>query len=192
MAELLATLAQFKTYKSIPTANTKEDDSITQMLYASSEFVSQYCQRTFINFDEELIEYHDGSDRDKVHLNEFPIVDLLFEYSSDGGKTYTEATEFTEYFVGEDYITSGKLGLPLYNPTISHNAIKLTYTAGYEDLPLDLVQAVMDITEYFRTTQYNPKSSHAADMVERGNSDYNSTKLPSHILRVLSNYRRIV
>jgi len=191
MGTPLATLAQFKTYKGIPTANTKEDAAITQILEASSDYIKEYCQRTFIdNFDEEVIEYHDGSYDERIYVEEYPIIDLIYEYSEDGGATYTEGTEFTDYFKGGDYISSGTTAA-LYNPTISHNAIKLTYTAGFEDIPAELMQATLDLTEYFRKTEYNPKSSQGASMVERGNNDYSGTFLPAHIHRVLSNYRTI-
>ena len=193
MGTTLATLSQFKTYKRISTLNTKEDAMLTQILEASSDFIKQYCQRTFVdNFDEELIEYHDGSEDSRVYVAEYPIVDLIFEYSEDGGKTYTLATEFIDYFKGGDYISSGTI-VPVYNPIVSHNAIKLTYTAGYEELPADLVQATLDLTEYFRKTEYNPKSSLGTNMVEHSNKDgADITKLPAHIFRVLSNYRSIV
>lgn len=192
MGTPLATLAQFKTYKRIAPTNDAEDAVITQLLEASSEYIKEYCQRTFIDhFDEELIEYHDGSEDNRVYVKEYPIVDLIFEYSNDGGATYTLATEFTDYFKGGDYITSGTT-VPLYNPIVSHNAIKLTFTAGFEEIPADLNQATMDLTEYFRKTEYNPKSSLGTNMVEHSNKDgADITKLPAHIFRVLSNYRNI-
>lgn len=193
MGEPLATLSQFKTYKNISTANTKEDAELVQLLQSTSDYIKEYCGRSFNDYiDEEKIEYHNGSTDERIYAKEFPIIDLVFEYSDDGGQTYTLGTEFTDYYKGGDHITSGIVGTPLYNPLISHNAIKLTYTAGFEDLPTELTQAAMDLTEYFRKTEYNPKSSHGSEMVERGNNDYVSTKLPSHILRVLSNYREMV
>lgn len=192
MGEALATLAQYKTYKKIPTTNINEDASLTQMLNASSAFIKEYCQRSFIDyFDEEKIEYRDGSDYEKLYVKEYPINSLIFEYSEDGGQTYTLATEFIDFYIGGDYISSGSTA-PLWNPLISHRAIKLTYTAGFEELPADLVQATMDLTEYFRKTEYNPKSSMGTNMVEHSNKDgADITKLPAHIFRVLSNYRTI-
>jgi hypothetical protein len=189
----LATLAQFKTYKDIDSDNTKEDDSITQMLAAASSYIKQYCGRDFNN-DEEIIEYFDASDATKVFLSEYPIIDITsVEFSSDGGQNYTLGTLGTDYFVGEDYITSGTFN-PLYDSTsFIHDAIKVTYTAGFEDLPADITQACMDLTEYFRKTEYNPKSSLGTNMVERSNKDgADITQLPAHIYRVLLNYRNVV
>lgn len=192
MGEPLATVSEFKVYKSIPSSNIKEDEIIEQLIQSTSDYIKEYCGRSFNDYiSTDKIEYHDGSLDSKVFVKEFPIIDLVCEFSSDGGQTYTLGTEFSDYYKGGDYITSGTTS-PLYNPSISHSAIKLTYTAGFDELPADLIQATMDLTEYFRKTEYNPKSSHGSEMVERGNNDYMSTKLPSHILRVLSNYREMV
>ncbi len=187
----LATLAEFKIYKTIPSTNTKEDENITLLLAAASEFIKEYCGRTFIdNFDEDIEVYIKGSEDHTVYLSEYPIVSAIVEFSQDGGQTYTEGTEYSEYYVGDSYITSGD-GTPLQNPIISHNAIKITYTGGYEEVPSDLHIACLDLVEYYRSTEYNPKSSLGTNMVERSTADYYGTKLPGHIFRVLSNYRDI-
>lgn len=193
MGTPLATLAQFKTYKSIPIGNTKEDAMISQILASASDYIKEYCQRSFNDYvDDDLIEYHEGSTDSKVFVQEYPIIDLIFEYSSDGGATYSTGIEFTEYFKGVDYISSGT-DAALWNPIISHNAIKITMTAGFEELPADLIQATLDLTEYFRKTEYNSKSSLGTNMVERSQSDgADITMLPAHIYRVLANYRNIV
>lgn len=190
---LLASLSAFKTYKTIPSDNTREDDAITEMLNAASDFIKEYCQRTFIdNYDEKKIEYFDGSSLCTRYLSEYPLFKMdKVEFSTDGGKTYTEVFEYEAYYLGEDYITSGSSSA-LCNPFIKHNAIKLTYKAGFETVPRDLKLACMDLAEYFRSTQYNPKSSLGTNMVERSNKDgADVTKLPAHIYRVLNNYRTI-
>lgn len=187
----LATLAEFKAYKSISSTNTSEDTSITQLLSAASDFIKQYCGRTFVdNFDEEIIEYFNGSNASTVFLSEYPLVSATVEFSTNGGQTYTLGVEYENYYLGGDHITSGD-GSALANPTISHNAIKVTYTGGYEDIPADLNIACMDLAEYYRKAEYNPKSSLGTNMVERSTADYYGTKLPGHIYRVLGNYREI-
>ncbi|MCP3899105.1 MAG: phage gp6-like head-tail connector protein [Desulfobacteraceae bacterium] len=187
----LATLAEFKTYKNIPSNNTKEDATITQLISAASAFIKEYCGRTFLdNFDEEIEVYVSGSEDHTIYLDEYPIVSAVVEFSEDGGQTYTLGTEYADYYVGGDHITSGD-GSALQNPTISHNAIKITYTGGYEEVPADLNIACLDLVEYYRSTEYNPKSSLGTNMVERSTADYYGTKLPGHIFRVLSNYREI-
>lgn len=192
MGEPLATVEEFKTYKSISPSNISEDELIEQLLQSTSDYIKEYCGRTFNDYVyDEKIEYHDGSMDSRVYVKEFPIIDIKVEFSNDGGQTYVLGTEFSDYYKGGDYIDSGTT-LPLYNPTISHRAILIQYTAGFDELPADLVLACMDLTEYFRKNEYNPKSSHGSEMVERGNNDYVSTKLPSHILRVLSNYREMI
>lgn len=187
----LATLAEFKTYKEIASTNTKEDSSITQLISAASAFIKEYCGRTFVdNFDEDLIQYFNGSSDHTIYLNEYPLVSAIVEFSIDGGQTYTLGTEYVDYYLGGDHITSGD-GSALINPTISHNAIKVTYTGGYEEVPADLRIACMDLVEYYRKAEYNPKSSLGTNMVERSTADYYGTNLPGHIYRVLGNYREI-
>lgn len=192
MGTLLASLADFKVYKKIDTTNTREDESITMLLTNSSAFIKSYCGRTFIdNFDEEVIKYVNGSGANTIYMDEYPIQDLVMEYSDDGGATYTLATEYTNYFVGEDYVSSGT-DTALYNPTIKHHALKFTYTAGLEDIPEDIQQACMDLTEYYRKAEHNVKSTFGSNSVEKSNKNFGDiTKLPPHILRVLDNYRTI-
>ena len=82
MGTALATLSEFKVYKKIPTDNTKEDESIEQILDASSDFIKNYCSRSFIdNYDEEIIKYVEGSTNTTIYLEEYPVQDLIFEYS---------------------------------------------------------------------------------------------------------------
>lgn len=190
----LTTLAEFKTYKSIATTNTDEDALISQLITSSSDFIKKYCERSFVDYyDEEKVEYFNGSDSPKVFLSEYPLVSIIaVEFSEDGGITYTPAVAGTDYFAGTDHITSGVPTLALWNPYIAHNAIKVRYYAGYEVIPEDLKLACMDLVQYYRLAEYNPKSSISTALVERSNKDgADITKLPAHIYRVLSNYRTI-
>jgi len=181
------TLQSFKTYKSISQSNDSEDTMLAQVLESSALFIENYCGRTF-DPDNQTTEYS-AATTGKIFLNNYPIIMAQVSTSEDGGKTYTVATEYEDYFIGEDYILMNYY----VEPAISHNAIKITYSGGFENgWPSDIEQAVYDLTEYFRKAEYNPKSSLGTNMVERTNKDTDITKLPDHILRVLNNYRSIV
>jgi len=180
------TLDGFKTYKSISSTNDTEDNMLEPVLNSSMVFIENYCGRQLFSEDE-ISQYADGLES-KIFLDNYPVIDISVGFSADGGQSYTNGVKYTDYFVGGDYILLNNY----VQQGITHNAIRILYTAGSESIPADLEQSVYDLTEHFRKTEYNPKSSLGTNMVERTNKDTDVSKLPDHIIRVLNNYRNLV
>ncbi len=183
MALNLVTRAEYKAYAEI---NSTTSDAIIDILVPYvSKFVKNYCRRTFVDYvDTPNIEIFSGG-VPYFLLLENPIIAISsMEYSSDYGQTYTTLEQYVDWVQDGDFI------LPI-TATEFPKAIrgyKITYTAGFEDVPEDLRLAVMDLITYYR------KNDGAVNTLKHANTQtmqieyLSDTSLPSHIRRVLDYY----
>jgi hypothetical protein len=188
MALNLITRSEYKTYAGIKSTNS--DAEIDALIPKVSEFVKNYCRRTFVDYmDTPKTEIFDGGVPFLI-LQETPVVNIVsLEYSTDYGQTYTALTKFTDW-INRDYavmpIPSGKLGNTFPNLLAGY---KVNYYAGYDDVPTDLSLAVMDLVTYYRKNDgsvHNQKSPGGGGSVQ---VEYIvNTTLPAHIRRVLDLY----
>lgn len=196
MARKLITVSEFKTYKNI--TNSDEDNKIDSIIISASALVKSYCSRTFIDYVKtDKVEYHDARIDTEIFLDEFPIIDIVSaEYSLDGWTTST-----TLVAGDNDYFIDSELGLISAGTTtpFALGAIynlrnfRVTYKAGYEEIPDDLKQAVLDLVEYYRSEEYTPRKSFQDMSLENlGFRETGGSKFPSHIARILSLYRRVM
>lgn len=180
MALNLITRQEYKSYVGIKSTN--EDAFIDEIIPRVSEFVKTYCKRTFVDYmDTPKVEvFHGGAPG--LLLAETPVVAVSsVEFSQDYGQTYTPLVEYTDWVV-DDYTI-----LPLRD-TVFEKRIKgyrVTYTAGYEDVPDSLALAVMDLVTYYRRNESAIKSNKAVGANTVQIEYVLNTNLPAHIRRVL-------
>lgn len=184
MALNLVTKAEYKTYAGIKSTNF--DSEIDALIPRVSELVKNYCRRTFVDYmDGAKAEVFDGGFKTFL-LKETPVVQVLrTEVSEDYGQTYTELVEYTDWVHKEDTIVS--LSAQGFKERIL--GYRVTYYAGYEDVPQDLALAVMDLITYYRKNDgavHNQKSPGGGGSVQL---EYiMNTNFPAHIKRVLDLY----
>ena len=184
MALNLATKSEYKTYAGIKSTNY--DSEIDALIPRVSELVKSYCRSTFVDYmDGAKTEVFDGG-FNVLLLKETPVVNVLrVEVSTDYGQTYTELTKFTDWVVKDDTIVS--LSTQGFKEQIL--GYKVTYYAGYEDVPQDLSLAVLDLITYYRKNDgavHNQKSPGGGGSVQL---EYiMNTNFPAHIKRVLDLY----
>lgn len=205
----LVTLNELKVYAGI-NSNTY-DAQYTSLITKVSQFVRNMCNRTFIDwYTNPKTEVQNGGSN-YIYLYEAPIVQLVsFEISRDFGKTYTLATEFTDYVldVEEDRIVainnmnSLDYTLPPFIATVQNtpvspvspyfrkhpNGYRITYRAGYAAVPEDLKLAVMDLVLYYAKSDMAVKSPRSPGSNTTAIEYITTTNLPSHIRRVITNY----
>lgn len=185
MALNLITRQEYKTYAGIKSTNS--DAEIDALIPRVSEFVKNYCRRSFIDYmdDYAKIETFDGGVKEFI-LKETPVVSILtVEYSEDYGQTYTELVKFTDWILRDNTVVAiGPRGFP-----VALNGYRVTYKAGFDDVPQDLALAVLDLITYYRR---NDGSVHNQKVPGGGGSvqvEYiSTTTLPAHIRRVLDLY----
>lgn len=183
MALNLTTRADYKAYAGIKSTNS--DAEIDALIPKVSQFVKTYCRRTFVDhWDIALQQTFDGGYRELI-LAETPIVAITsVEQSKDFGVTYTALTRNADWVVRGDavYSTDPRGFEPLVN------GYRVTYKAGYEDVPNDLELAIMDLITYYRKNDSAIHSTKSPGTNAVQIEYISTTSLPAHIKRVLDMY----
>lgn len=182
MGANLVTLQEVKNYKGINSTN--QDAVITSIIPKVSQLVKTICKRSFIDYvDDAKVEYHRGGRL--ILPYEFPVLSITsLEYSGDYGQTYITLDEGVDYLLDKD---SWDIHPVLTFPE-GINAYKLTYKAGYEELPEDLKLAVLDLVDYYMKNDAAVHSPKAPGTNSVQIEYISSNKLPAHIKRVLDQY----
>lgn len=182
----LITLAEYKAYVGI--TSTNQDTEIKALIPIASQMCKTYCRRTFVDYVNDAKIDVSSSGQDRVYLQEFPVLAVgSVEYSADYGLTYTTLVEYTDYAVDvEDgaVVPINSTGLFPKLP----NAIRITYTGGYEEVPQDLKVAVMDLLTYYLKNDMAVKAQRAAGANTVQIEYITKNTLPSHIVRVFDMY----
>ena len=183
MGKQLVSLDEYKEYSSIN--STEFDDKIYNIITKTSEFVKNYCNRTFIdNYDKatsqftNIVEY---SNVPGIFLTaEFPIQSIVsVELSTDSGTTYTSTTGIVDKSKDVIIIDDTYEGV---------NAYKVTYKGGFAKTPEDLKLACLDLVDYYYKKESVPRKTSSNNVIEY----VMTSDLPSHIKRVLDIYRVIL
>jgi hypothetical protein len=183
MAENLITLSEYKNYVDI--SSTNSDAVINSLIPRISDFIKNYCNRSFNDFVfDDKVEIFNG-DEPHFILAETPIINIVsVEWSTDYGQTYTALTEF------EDWVLDGYLIKPIQTTNFQKQLLgyKITYRAGYSELPTDLVLAAMDLVTYYRRNDGTVSSTKFSNTTTMQIEHISDAALPAYIKRVLDNY----
>jgi len=187
MATDLITLQEYKTYALINSTN--QDAAIQSIIPKISSLVKQICRRTFVDYLEDYkIETVRSCVNNRILLSETPLTQIaLIEFSENYGKTYTTLEEFTDYVVDTD-TNAVEFILPIFTNYNKVNAFRVTYNAGYQELPEDLKLAVLDLTAYYLRNDSAVHSSKSISPNTMQIEYVSTTNLPAGIKRVLDLY----
>jgi hypothetical protein len=187
MAYNLITQTEYKTYAGIKSTNY--DAEIDALIPRVSQFVKNYCGRTFVDYfaapDPQKVEVFSGGFK-TILPTETPLVSIgKLEASENFGKTYTTLVQYTDWVQQGDTIVSlAPKGFDYYI-----NGYKLTYFGGWDDVPPDLGLAIMDLLTYYRKNDMSIHSTKAPGTNNVQIEYITSNQLPAHIRRVLDMYR---
>lgn len=181
MALNLTSKSDYKAYAGIKSTNY--DAEIDKLLPKVSALVKSYCRRTFVDYwDEPYVETMDGGSGILL-LKETPVATVeSVKYSTDYGVTSTTLTANVDYVHrGDQIISTSVNGFPY-----ALNGYKVTYLAGYEDVPNDIELAVMDLITYYMrndSSVHNNKTPGGGGSVQI--EHVMNAAFPAHIRRVL-------
>lgn len=183
----LITREEYKAYVGINSPNS--DAIIDAIIPKVSELVKTYCRRTFVDYvNDNKTEVTNGGYGSRLFLKEYPVISVgEVGYSTDYGQTYVALVEFTEYVVDKE--TDSILSLDDLGFPTQVNGYQVTYTAGYEELPLDLKLAVMDLVTYYVKNDMAVHSPKAPGTNSVQVEYITTSALPAHIRRVLDLYK---
>jgi uncharacterized phiE125 gp8 family phage protein len=182
MSADLITINEYKAYAGINSTN--QDTAIATLVTKASELVRRICKRTFTDWvtTSKVDTFRSGT---HLMLPETPLIAVQgVEFSEDFGKTYVDLVEYEDYVVNTD-LSSVELvagSLLDYNKA---GAFKVTYTAGYTEIPEDLKLAILDLVTYYLRNDAAIKSSKAVGANTVQIEYITNTNLPAHIRRVL-------
>lgn len=183
MALNLVTLAEYKTYAGI--TSTKHDTIINFLIPRISQFVKNYCKRTFVDFvDTPRVEIQNGG-TPYLLVDEPPILSITsLQYSTDYGQTYTTLTKFT------DWVDDNNIIYPISDLEFPKKirGYKITYSGGYNDVPTDLALAVLDMISYYRSNDGVVNAVKQTNSTSMQIEYISSTSLPAYIRRILDGY----
>jgi hypothetical protein len=181
----LTSKADYKAYAGIKSTN--EDAAIDFIIPKVSQLVKSYCNRTFVDYwITPKTEIFNGGVQ-KFILAETPVaVVSSVQGSTDYGQTWTNLTQYQEWVQEDDTILS--LDSTGYFPKII-KGYKVTYTAGYDDVPNDLELAILDLITYYRRNDGAVHSTKHPGSNTVQIEYISTTSLPAHIRRVLDLYR---
>ena len=133
------TVDNIKTFLRITT--TDDDNLLAQLLAQAYDRVESECQRTFLEAD--YTEYHNGDGTDTVLLDNYPVNSITSLYD-DPDRQYGSDTliDADDYVI---YADSGMVVLDGLTFNTGLKNIKITYNAGYSDLPDELIAAIIKL-----------------------------------------------
>lgn len=179
----LITLSEYKAYAEIKSTNS--DALINILIPRISQFIKNYCRRSFSDYTyDSKVEIYNGGD-EYIILEENPIINIVsVEFSSDYGQTYTALTEFTQW------VLDGELIRPIQSTTFQEQLLgyRITYTGGFDPLPEDLKQAVVDLISYYRKNDGVVNSTKFTNTTTMQIEYISDVSLPAYIRRILDFY----
>ena len=184
MGKNLVTIQEYKAYANLTSPN--HDTEINSLIPKVSALVKSYCKRTFVDYiDDPKLQYFNGGTASHI-LEEGPVRQVLsVEYSSDFGQSYVPIQEYVDWVQDDEYI----LSVSPSGFARQLRGYRVTYTAGYEQLPEDLKLGVMDLITYYRRNDAAIHSNKAPGTNSVQIEYISSTTLPAHIRRILDLYR---
>lgn len=190
----LLTLEEYKAFKGI--SGFTEDNKITPLITAVSQFIKTYCGRTFVDYyATNLVETFNISwDTSFVTLRETPVVELVSveerESLADAYVALTSAEFYLDPYLDVVYrVNTNGNGYTKYKQ--GPGAVRITYKAGYASCPEDLKLAATDLINYHLKEDFKSSRSIGTTSMQGPTSKgiIGGAALPDHIKRVLDLYR---
>jgi hypothetical protein len=189
----LVTVEEYKDAEGI--TSVKEDLRLTTLVESVSQLVKTYCGNSIVDFwaENKVEEFSIDWNTSMIQLTESPIRHIISVEERDNfSSDYTTLTS-SEYYL--DSITDSifKVSSTGQKQNWKHGpgSVKVTYNAGYEEVPADLKLAVFDLITYYLKDEHKERRTLAGASVQNqaSTSQRNNVAFPDHIKRVLDLYK---
>ena len=174
---LMADLVTLQDYKDMEGINgPKEDLRISRLIPSVSELVKTYCGNSFVDFysNNKIEDFDIYWDTYAVQLTESPIVDIV-SVQERGGYDQAYSTRTTtdyEYYLDartDSIVRTNKSGSRL-NWSQGVGAVRVTYKAGYSEVPSDLKLAVSDLITYYLKDEHKERRTLGGASIQNQSS----------------------
>lgn len=194
MANLI-TLAEYKEAEGL--SNPKDDLRLQTLIPSISELVKTYCGNSLVDYysTNKVETFSIDWATSVVQLTESPLNTVV---SVEERRSYNEAyatltTANFDYYVdgNTDSIIRTNSGGRTINWATGVGAVKITYTAGYSTLPVDLKLAVIDLMTYYFKREHKERRTLGGASIQNSatTSQADNVGFPDHIKRVLDLYK---
>jgi len=194
MANLI-TLAEYKEAEGL--SNPKDDLRLQTLIPSISELVKTYCGNSLLDYysTNKVETFSIDWATSVVQLTESPLNTVV---SVEERRSYNEAyatltTANFDYYVdgNTDSIIRTNSGGRTINWATGVGAVKITYTAGYATLPVDLKLAVIDLMTYYFKREHKERRTLGGASIQNSatTSQADNVGFPDHIKRVLDLYK---
>jgi len=193
----MADLTTLNDYKAAEGINSPKDDARLNFLIPSvSELVKTYCGNSFVDYysTNKVESINIDWDTYIIQLTESPVNTIVSveERNSYSANYETLTTAAYDYYLdtATDSVIRTTGGTYKYWAR-GPGAVRVTYTAGYSVLPLDLRLAVFDLITYYLKDEHKERRSIAGASIQNqaSSSQRNNVAFPDHIKRVLDLYK---
>jgi hypothetical protein len=194
MANLI-TLAEYKEAEGL--SNPKDDLRLQTLIPSISELVKTYCGNSLVDYysTNKVETFSIDWATSVVQLTESPLNTVV---SVEERRSYNEAyatltTANFDYYVdgNTDSIIRTNSGGRTINWATGVGAVKITYTAGYATLPVDLKLAVIDLMTYYFKREHKERRTLGGASIQNSatTSQADNVGFPDHIKRILDLYK---
>lgn len=142
----LCTVADVKESLGIDAGNTSKDNLITRKINQATDMIERYCGGRRFASTVYTNEEYDATNSDQLSLKQYPIISFTSLSSRDSTLNDSSwSTVDSEYYFTDT--NAGVLDLT-FNASGRWNRYRVTYTAGYETIPSDLIEACATLASY--------------------------------------------
>ena len=194
MANLI-TVEEYKESEGI--SSPKDDLRLNYLIPSVSQLVKTYCGNSFVDYysTNKIDTINIDWDTHIVQLTESPVNTIVSVEERD---TYEDSyntltTGAHEYYLDSatDSVIRTTGGSSYKNWRRGPGAVRITYTAGYASIPVDLRLAVTDLVTYYLKDEHKERRTIAGASIQNqaSTSQRNNVAFPDHIKRVLDLYK---
>lgn len=178
----LVSLDDVKEFKGLTT--TDDDDFISNLINRYSTLFESHMNKNVLR--REYTEYYDGGGNSILFVDQYPITNISgISDDSDWSWADTTLIDADSYRVSNDnYIIFRSTTLGDYDQNV-----KITYTAGYKDVPEDIKHAC--IKEVVRSYDNRQEVGITSKSMLDGSVSYLAQGLLEETTMILDKYRRI-
>lgn len=194
----LITLDDYKARHNI--TSVKDDDKLDSLITSVSQLVKTYCGNSFIDYygtgNDKIEEFTITWPTSTIQLTESPLISVstVEERTAYNYGYSTLDTASYEYYV--DYETdtiyrTNENGFKYWAE--GPGAVRVTYEAGYEEVPEDLKLAIHDLITYYYKEEYKERKTIGTISVanQTTSTQWRNVGFPDHIKRVLDLYKQV-
>jgi uncharacterized phiE125 gp8 family phage protein len=186
-ANALTLLATAKDHLDIP--DTSQDTRIEMLINTASQWFERYCGRVFKSAS--YVHQFDGTSQTDMILREFPVTSIT-EVRVDWSREFADSTilDAADYNANDDELLAAGI-LRRHNglwPRGSRN-VKVTYEAGYAEVPSDLEYACLLMVEWLYRGNSDRRIGRTS-VGKAGETTGYTDSIPVEIMMTADNYKR--